>query len=57
LELAAEVSVARGIVPGRVSGETIRQTLKRLGISWEWAKYWITSPDPAYERKKGGVTA
>ena len=57
LALAAEVSVAEGIVPTLVSGETIRQTLLRLGISWERAKHWITSPDPAYERKKGSVTA
>jgi transposase len=57
LELAAEVSVAEGIVPTRVSGETIRQTLKRLGVNWERAKHWITSPDPAYARKKGSATA
>lgn len=56
LDLAAEVSCAQGIVPTRVSGETIRQTLRRLGISWERAKHWITSPDPEYARKKGGVT-
>lgn len=57
LEWAAEVSVAQGIVPTRVSGETIRATLLRLGVGWERAKHWITSPDPGYERKKGGVTA
>ena len=32
LALAAEVSVAEGIVSTRVSGETIRHTLLRLGI-------------------------
>jgi transposase len=57
LEWAAEVSVAEGIVPTRVSGETIRHTLLRLGIGWERAKHWITSPDPGYVRKKGSVTA
>jgi transposase len=57
LALAAEVSVAEGIVSTRVSGETIRQTLLRLGIGWKRAKHWITSPDPAYAPKKGGVTA
>jgi hypothetical protein len=56
LALAAEVSVAEGIVSTRVSGETIRQPRLRLGSSWERAKHWITSPDPAYEQKKGGVT-
>jgi transposase len=57
LDLAAEVSVAEGIVSTRVSGETIRQTLLRLGVGWKRAKHWITSPDPGYARKKGGVTA
>ncbi|HEV8194923.1 MAG TPA: helix-turn-helix domain-containing protein [Ktedonobacterales bacterium] len=57
LAWAAEVSVAEGIVPTRVSGETTRQTLLRLGISWERAKHWISSPDPGYTRKKGGATA
>jgi transposase len=57
LELAAAVSFAEGLVPTRVSGETIRQTLLRLGIRWERAKHWITSPDLAYERKKGSATA
>src|SRR5918998_4896932 len=51
LELAAEVSVAEGITPERVSDETIRTTLKRLGIGWKRAKRWITSPDPGYARK------
>jgi hypothetical protein len=31
LDLAAAVSVAAGMVPTRVSGETIRQTVLRLG--------------------------
>src|SRR3712207_6907429 len=35
-----------------VSGETIRATLERLGVRWERAKRWITSPDPEYARKK-----
>src|SRR5262249_45169465 len=57
LDWAAEASVAEGIVATRVSGETIRTTLLRLGIGWERAKRWITSPDPGYARKKGGATA
>jgi hypothetical protein len=57
LERAAAVSVAQGIVPRRVSGETSRQALLRLLISWTRAKQWITSPDPAYARKKGCATA
>jgi transposase len=57
LDLAAQVSFAQGLTPHLVSGEAIRQTLRRLGIGWKRAKHWITSPDPAYARKKGGVTA
>ena len=36
----------------RVSIETIRLALGRLGIGWRRAKHWITSPDPDYVRKK-----
>ena len=52
LELAAEVSFAQGLTSERASGETIRATLKRLGVGWKRAKRWITSPDPEYARKK-----
>ena len=52
LELAAEVSFAQGLTAGRVSGETIRATLKRLGVGWKRAKRWIPSPDAEYARKK-----
>lgn len=57
LELAAEVSFAQGLTPVRVSGETIRATMLRLGVRWQRAKQWITSPDPQYARKKGTATA
>jgi transposase len=53
LALAAEVSFEHGLTTTRVSAETIRMTLKRLGIGWRRAKRWITSPDPAYARRKG----
>jgi transposase len=53
LELVAEISFAEGITPVRVSDETIRSALLRLGVRWKRAKQWITSPDPAYARKKG----
>ena len=56
LDLAAEVSFAEGLTPAQVSGETIRATLARLGIRWQRAKDWITSPDPEYARKKGTAT-
>jgi transposase len=57
LPLAAEVSFAQGLTEERVSGETIRATLTRLGVRWKRAKEWITSPDPAYSRKKGRAIA
>jgi transposase len=56
LELAAEVSFAEGLTPTRVSGETIRVTLRRLGVRWKRAKQWITSPDPGYARRKAPAT-
>jgi transposase len=57
LELAADVSFEQGLTPERVSGETIRVTLQRLGVRWKRAKQWITSPDPEYARKKVPATA
>jgi hypothetical protein len=54
--MAAEVSFEEGLTKERVSGETVRATLARLGVRWEGAKRWITSPDPQYQRKKGGAT-
>jgi transposase len=57
LELAADVSFAQGLTPIRVTGETIRATLVRLGVKWQRAKDWITSPDPEYARKKAPATA
>ncbi len=52
LDLAAEVAYAQGLTAWRVSGETIRATLARMGVCWRRAKHWITSPDPEYARKK-----
>ena len=57
LELAAEVSFAQGLTAERVSGETVRATLRRPGVRWRRAKRWITSPDPEYARKKVPATA
>ena len=56
LAMAAEVSFEEGLTKERVSGETIRATLARMGVRWRRAKHWITSPDPLYARKKGGAT-
>ena len=57
LALAAEVCLEQGVTVERVSLETIRDALKRLGVGWRRAKRWITSPDPQYALKKTGVTA
>ena len=56
LALAAEVSFAEGLTPRLVSDEAMRVALRRLRVSWKRAKHWITSPDPAYARKKNGAT-
>jgi len=56
LALAAEACCAQGITPKRVSLEAVRMALLRLGVRWKRAKQWITSPDPAYVRKKSDAT-
>jgi transposase len=56
LELLAEVCHDRGWTPRRYTGEAIRLALRRLDIGWRRAKHWITSPDPAYARKKTRAT-
>ena len=56
LALAAQVSFEQGITEERVSAETLRATLERMGVRWLRAKRWITSPDPEYARKKGAAT-
>ena len=55
MEMAALVSFEEGLTKERVSGETIRATLARMGVRWQRAKHWITSPDPLYARKKEGA--
>jgi hypothetical protein len=56
--MAAEAAFEEGLTHRRVSGETIRATLSRLlGIRWQRAKRWITSPDPLYERKKASFAS
>jgi hypothetical protein len=56
LDLVAQVAYAEGITPRQVSDETIRNALAALNVRWKRAKHWITSPDPAYARKKRHVT-
>jgi transposase len=56
LDLLADVSFEQGLTPRRLSHEALRQAVKRLGSGWKRAKQWITSPDPAYARKKKPAT-
>ena len=56
LDLLADATSRQGLTSRRVSDETVRMAIRRLGTSWKRAKRWITSPDPAYERKKGDAT-
>ena len=57
LDLVAQVCHQQGWTPRVLNGEAIRKALQRLGLSWQRAKHWITSPDPAYARKKKRGTA
>jgi transposase len=56
LALVAQVCHAKGWTPRVLSLDTIRLAIGRLGVSWRRAKHWITSPDPAYARKKKRAT-
>jgi hypothetical protein len=51
LPLVAEVCADEGITAGRVSGQTIHQTVRRDGRPLGRAKEWINSPDPEYAKK------
>jgi transposase len=57
LELAAQVCFEKGWTARVLSGEAVRQILKRLGVSWKRAKHWLVSPDPRYASKKNGATS
>ena len=52
LDLLADVAFEQELTPRRLSQEAVRQAVQRLGSGWKRAKQWITSPDPAYARKK-----
>jgi transposase len=56
LNLLADEAARQGLTPSRMSDETMRQAIMRLGTGWKRAKRWITSPDPAYARKKSDAT-
>jgi len=52
LQLLADTCSEIGIADGKVSHETVRQTLKRMGVKFRRAELWMTSPDPHYAQKK-----
>ena len=56
LALLAEGCCDVGWSPQPLSAPTMRDAVLRLGANWKRAKNWITSPDPAYVRKKTGAT-
>jgi transposase len=56
LDRLAEVAFEQQLTPRRLSHEAVRQAVRRLGHGWQRAKTWITSPDPAYARKKSRGT-
>ncbi|MHB0859583.1 MAG: hypothetical protein ACYC5M_18720 [Anaerolineae bacterium] len=47
LSLAAAVSHEQGLTDRPVSYESVRTALQRLGKSWQRAKRWVESPNPA----------
>lgn len=52
LKLLAEVACEQNLTPRVLSHEAMRTAVRRLNVGWKRAKRWITSPDPAYARKK-----
>ena len=51
-ELAAEVSYEQRLIQERISGQTIRVTLERMGVKWVQAKHWAARPGSEYDPKK-----
>ena len=52
LHLLAEVACEQGLCAQVLFAPTLLDAIKRLKVHWKRAKHWITSPDPAYTRKK-----
>ena len=52
LKLLAEVCHEQGLSETQLSAPTILDAMVRLEVSWQRAKHWVVSPDPAYELKK-----
>jgi transposase len=56
LGLLAEAAQQQGLSDTVLSAPTMLDAVRRLGANWKRAKHWISSPDPAYTRKKTGAT-
>ena len=56
LSALALIAHQRRITSRELTDEALRKAIKRLGVCWKRAKNWITSPDPAYARKKNDAT-
>jgi transposase len=51
----AAVAQQQGLVP-TISPDTVRREVRRSGQSWQRAKRWTNSPDPAYTEKRGACS-
>lgn len=56
LQDLAELAYDYGYTDRVVAPATISRALERVGVNWQRAKHWITSPDPHYEVKKNDAT-
>lgn len=56
LPLLAQVSFEQGLTRECVSGATMRQAIRRLGLNWKRVKHRINSPDALYQQKKPHAT-
>jgi transposase len=56
LGLLAAVACEQGLSDTVLSAPTLMDAVHRLGANWKRAKHWISSPDPAYARKKSAAT-
>ena len=52
LKRLAAVCHEQGLSDTTLSCPTMLDAVVRLGVSWQRAKHWMVSPDPAYARKK-----
>ena len=52
LKLLAQVACEQGLSEQALSEPTLLDAVKRLNVAWKRAKHGISSPDPAYTRKK-----